>query len=289
MQIKSAISIIRDSYYHWQNHRASRMGAALSYYTIFSIVPLLMLTLIVIGPFLDRASIQTTIIEQVRTLVNTQSADFIRSILNGLSEIKLNFFTILISIGTLVAGTIGVFYELKKSLDDLWDANQLEEKVKGWRYFLSTRLLSLSMIPILGFLLILSLVFSTLISFISGYSPIFTNMTNLIQIGAFIFSFFVLSFLFTFIYRYLPKRKLPWKELFQGALITTLLFMVGKYIIDIYIEKLAGTSIFGAAAALAVLLIWVYYSVQIFLFGASLTYIYSKHHGHLKDIYLHKI
>ncbi len=277
-------SIFKASYYHWQNHRASRMGAALSYYTIFSIVPLLMLALVVIGQFLDRDYVQTAIIDQVRALINVQSADFIQSILIGLSIFKLNFLTILVGIGTLIAGTMGVFYELKNSLDDLWDTNQLGKETGGWRYFFSSRLLSLSMIPILGFLLVISLVFSALLSFISGFSPIFADMASLFQIGTFLFSFFVLSSLFTFIYRFLPRRKLPWRELIQGAFITTLLFMIGKFVINIYIENLAKSSVFGAAGAFVVLLLWVYYSVQIFLFGASLTYVYSKQHGHLKNI-----
>ena len=94
----------------------------------------------------------------------------------------------------------------------------------------------------------------------------------------------MLNFLFTFIYRFIPKRKLPWRELVRGAFVTTVLFMLGKFIIDIYITELAGTSVFGAAGAFAVLLLWVYYSVQIFLFGASLTYVYSRRYGHLKNM-----
>lgn len=282
MQFKSVISIFKTSFYHWQSHRATRMGAALSYYTIFSIVPLLMLVLIVIGPILGDAYIQKAIVLQVHTLVNYQSADFIKAILVGLSETKFNPITIIVGIVTLVIGTLGVFYELKNSLDDLWDTRQPEKEISTWKYFFSSRILSLSMIPILGFLLLISIVFSALISYISGYSNIFAEMTLVFQIISFIFSFFVLSFLFTFIYRFLPKRKLPWRELVRGALVTTILFMLGKFIIGIYITNLAGASIFGATEAFVVLLLWIYYSVQIFLFGASLTYVYSRRYGHLK-------
>ena len=284
MQTKSVISIFKASLRHWNNHRAARMGAALSFYTIFSIVPLLMLMLVIIDPFLGKGYIQTAIVEQVRLLINYQSADFIKSILTGLNETKFDFFAIITGIGTLIAGSVGVFYELKNSLDDLWDTYESEKETKGWKYFFSSRLLSLSIIPILGFLLLMTLVFSALLSFISGYSPIFAQLTSLIQIGTFIFSFFVLNFLFIFIYRFLPKRKLPWRELVRGAFVTTILFILGKYIIGIYIQNLAGTSAFGAAGAFAILLLWIYYSVQIFLFGASLTYVYSKRYGHLKNI-----
>lgn len=277
------VSIFKASLYHWKNHRASRMGASLSYYAIFSIAPLLMLVLIFIGSLLGDAYTQRVIVEQVRILINAQTAGFIQSILIGLGEMKINFLTIIVSIGTLLLGVVGVFYELKNSLDDLWDTRQTEKETKGWRYFFSSRLLSLSIIPILGFLFIMSIVFSEFLNFVSGYSPIFAKVAYLFQIGTFVFSFFVLSFLFIFIYRFLPKRKLPWRELFRGGLITALLFMFGKLIIGLYTTKLAGTSIFGAAGAFAVLLLWIYYSAQIFLFGASLTYVYSKRYGHLKD------
>lgn len=283
MQFKSIISILKDSLSHWQNHRATRMGAALSYYTIFSIVPLLTLFLVVIGSFLGHGYIQTAIVGQVHILINDQSADFIQSLLTGIGEIKLDFITILVGIITLVVGVLGVFYELKNSLDDLWDTNQLGKEAKGWKYFFSSHLLSLSVIPILGFLLIASLVFSAILSFISGYSPVLANMTYLFQTSTFIFSFFILNFLFVFIYRFLPKRQLPWRELVRGAFVTTILFMLGKFFINIYLERLAGTSVFGAAGAFIILLLWVYYSVQIFLFGASLTYVYSRRYGHLKN------
>jgi membrane protein len=259
------------------------MGAALSFYAIFSIVPILTIILMIIKPLLNESSIQTAIIGQVRTIINIQSADYIQSILMGLKQTKFDLYTIFISIGALVVGAVGVFYELKNSLDDLWDTNRTSKAMRNWRYFFSSRLVSLSMIPILGLLLIISLIFSTFLSFISGYTPILSNMTFLFQLSTFVFSFFVLLCLFTFVYRFLPERKLPWKELFRGALITTVLFLIGKYIIGIYITELAGTSVFGATGAFVVLLLWIYYSVEIFLFGASLTFVYSKRYGHLKD------
>jgi membrane protein len=283
MQFKSIVSILKTSFFHWREHRATRMGAALSYYTIFSIVPLLMLILVIIGPILGDSYIQTAIVNQVRILINYQSADFIKSILVSISETKLSIATVIVGLVTLIIGTVGVFYELKNTLDDLWDTNQSEKEIKSWKYFFSSRILSLSMIPILGFLLLISIVFSAVISFISGYSPIFSEMATVFKIIEFIFSFFILSFLFTFIYRFLPTRKLPWRELVRGAIITSVLFLIGKFIISVYITNLSGASIFGATETFIILLLWIYYSVQIFLFGASLTYIYSRRYGHLKD------
>lgn len=283
MQLKSAVSIFKESFYYWQNHRATRMGAALSYYAIFAIIPLLMFGLIIIGSYLGNEYVQMAIVTQVRILTNGENANFIQSIMTELGQTKFNLLEIIVSLGAFIVGTVGVFYELKNSLDDLWDTNQSVKEKKGWKYFFSVRLLSLSIIPILAFLLIISLVFSAFLSFLSGYSYIFAQMTSVFQIGTFIFSFFILSFLFTFIYRFLPQRKLPWRELVRGALVTAVLFLLGKFIIGIYITKLAGTSIFGETGAAVVLLLWVYYSVEIFLYGASLTYVYSRRYGHLKN------
>ncbi|MBK5215515.1 MAG: YihY/virulence factor BrkB family protein [Candidatus Pacebacteria bacterium] len=275
MQSNSITSIFKISFNHWRNHRSARMGAALSYYTIFSIVPLLMLLLIISRPFLANDYIQTAIVEQVSSLVNIKTADFIQSILVGLSNIKFNFLMTITGIGILILGTVGVFYELKSSLDDLWDTRQPQTETKNWKYFFSSHFLSLSMIPILGFLLAVSVFFSLFLGFISGYSSVFNDTTLLFHIVSFIFSYFILSCLFVFVFRFLPRKKLPWSDLIKGAMVTTILFIVGKVIISFYLSKISGVSFFGAAEALAILLLWIFYSVQIFLFGASFTYIYS--------------
>ncbi len=283
MKIKTIISLFKSSFSHWKNHRATRMGAALSFYTIFFIVPILMLILVAAGSFLGDDYIQTSIIGEVRNITNAQNANFVKSILLSFSAIKFDLYAIIVSIVALIAGTLGVFYELKNSLDDLWDTKQIVKESKSWKYFFTSRILSLSLIPVFGVLFLISLIFETLLTFISGYSQVLAKMTFIYKISTFIFSFFILSFLFTFIYRYLPKRKLPWKELVRGAVITAILFIFGKSIIDIYITDLIGPSFLGTAEAFVLFLLWVYYSVQIFLFGASITYVYSRRFGHLKD------
>jgi membrane protein len=239
--------------------------------------------LIVIGPLLDQTSLQAGIVTETRNVMGRQGADFIQSLLSGVAEIKFNLTTILISAGTLIAGTLGVFYALKNALDDLWDVNPSLKSTRGWKYFFSSRILSLSMIPILGFLFLISLMFSAILSYLAGYSPLLASMTYLFQVGTIAFTFFLMTFLFAFIYRYLPNRRLPWKELLRGAFITALLFMLGRFVIDFYIARFDVSSVFGAAGAMVVLLLWIYYSAMIFLFGASLTYVYSKRYGKLKN------
>ena len=282
MKLKAVPSLVKASFIHWYTHRSQRMGAALSFYTIFSIVPLLTIGIIVIGHILNQAYLQSAIIDQVRNLVGSEGAEFIQSILSSVTGLQFNLATIIVSAGTFLIGTLGVFYELKNSLDDMWDVDPSSKNMRGWKYFFSAHILSLSMIPILGFVFLVSLLFSAILSFVAGYSPALANLTFLIQAITIATSFLVMTGLFAFIYRYLPNRKLPWKELLRGAFVTALLFMLGKFVINFYISELAGTSAFGAAGAFVVLLLWVYYSAQIFLFGAALTYMYSKKYGRLK-------
>lgn len=274
MKLKTAWPLIVDSFNHWSNHRASRMGAALSYYTIFSIVPLITLFILLIGPILSQDYIQNAIAAGAQTIIGGQAAAVVRSMIVSIDSSNADAITIVVSIVILVFGTYSLFYELKNDMDDLWEVRQPKSDW-SWKSFFSGRLLSLTMIPVLGFLFIISLVFTSLLSFVDSHALF-------VQIGTLLFSFVLMTFLFGYIYRYLPRRRLPWKEILRGAVITALLFMLGKWIINFYIAKFAVTSVFGAAGAFAVLLIWIYYSAEIFLFGASITYVYSKKYGTLK-------
>ena len=282
VKLHETFSLLKDSVIHWSRHRAPRMGAALSYYTIFSIIPLLTLVIIVIGPLLDHAYLQAGIVSEVRNVMGRQGADFVQSLLTGVTDIQFSLTAVIVSAGTLLAGTLGVFYALKNALDDLWEVNPSTRITRGWKYFFVSRIISLSVIPILGFLFLISLVFSSVLSFLASYSPYLADTTYLFQVGTVVFTFFVVTFLFTFIYRYLPNRRLPWRELLRGAFVTALLFMLGRFVINFYIAKFEVTSVFGAAGAFVVLLLWIYYSALIFLYGASLTYVYSKRYGKLR-------
>ena len=279
MKNNRTFSFLKESYYHWSDHRASRMGAALSYYTIFSIVPLLSLIILVVGASLGHAYIQNELTTQIASAIGPESAEFIRSLLTSSATAgTTGLFVSIISVIVLAIGTLSMLRELRTSMDDLWNAPDEDARAPWLKNYVTARLVSLSLIPVLVFLVIMSMVFSALLS-LAG-----PNVTFILKLGNSLFSLVITTGLFAFIYRFLPTRKLPWKEILTGAFATALLFAVGKYVIGLYLGKFAESSAFGAAGALIVILLWIYYSVQIFYFGASMTYVWSRRHGHLKKL-----
>ncbi len=280
MQKRFILPYLKGSLAHYSQHRASRMGAAISYYTIFSIIPLLSLVILIAGSLLGKNYIQTELGAQIANLIGQSDSAFLDSLLSAVS-IQQHGLATLISIVVLIIGTLGVLYELKNALDDLWETAPSKAR-SGFKYAIFSRLLTLSVIPVLIFLLLISLVFSALLSAFGNIISAHTGATFLFKVLNLVFSYAVVTFLFAFIYKYLPAKKLPWKEILCGALATGLLFMLGKSLIGLYIGKFASTSVFGAAGTLIILLLWIYYSVQIFFFGASLTYVYSERYGYVK-------
>ena len=276
MSESSPIALLKESFAHYSSHRASRMGAAISYYAIFAIIPLLSLMIVIAGYSLGHAYVETELTRQIGNFIGMESAEFIRSALLASMNGGTGIIVSIVSGAILIVGTLSMLRELKDSMDDLWDATIPEKRARGWGYFIHSRLISLSIIPVLVVLLLISLLFSAVVGIPS------VNASVLLRLGDTAFSLAAASFLFAFIYRYLPNRKLPWKEIVYGAVITAILFLVGKFLIGLYISEAAGASAFGAAGAFIIILLWVYYSAQIFFFGASMTYVWSRKHGHLR-------
>lgn len=277
MTRKQLVSLGRQAIGHWVSHRASRMGASLAYYAVFSIIPLLSLVVILAGASLGHAYIRTELGREIGSMIGPESGEFVRSLLAAGSEAP-SALASLVSFSVLVIGTLGMLRELKSSLDDLWDVSAERRAKKRWiRNYILSHLISLSLIPVLAFLLIMSLVFSSLLALAGPDAGIW------LKLGTSAVSVTLTGLLFAFIYRYIPSRKLPWKEVAGGAFTTAILFLVGKAFIGFYLARYAGASAFGAAGALVVILLFVYYSVQIFFFGASLTYVWSREHGHLSE------
>lgn len=277
MTRKQIVSLLRQAVDHWVSHRASRMGASLAYYAVFSIVPLLSLVVVIAGASLGHAYIRTELGHEIGSMIGPESGEFIRSLLAAGSEAP-GVIASVVGFAVLAIGTLSMLRELKRSLDDLWDVSAERRFRKRWvRNYILAHLISLSLIPVLALLLILSLVFSSLLALAGPDAGIW------IKLGTTAFSVTITGLLFAFIYRYIPSRTLPWKEVAGGALATALLFLAGKAVIGFYLARYAGASDFGAAGALVVILLFIYYSVQIFFFGASLTYVWSRRYGYLKD------
>jgi len=275
--------LLKDSVRAWLADYAPSMGAALSYYTIFSIAPLLVIVIAIAGlAFGDKAA-SGAIFEQMRGMVGDSGATAIQGLVASASKPATSIFAAATGLVTLVLGATTVLGELQTSLDRIWRAPPAGKK--GWWRLLRGRVLSFSMILVIGFLLLVSLVLSAAIVAIGQWwGPWFGKMRWLLEALNFVVSFMVVTALFAMIYKMLPRVRIGWRDVWIGAAVTALLFTVGKFLIGLYIGKSGVSSGFGAAGSVVVLLVWVYYSAQIFLLGAEFTAIYTYRHGSLRGV-----
>ncbi len=266
----------------WSEDKASRLGAALAYYTVFSLAPLLLITIAIIGFFYGDEAAQGQISSQMSQLVGPKAAEAIEGMIQGAGEKKgQGIFATVISIALLLFGASGVFVQLKDALNTIWDLPP-QKAPKGILGFLKSRVLSLGFVLGVGFLLLVSLILSAILSGVGNYMSGVVPMASLLQALNFIVSFGVITVLFAMIYKFLPDIKLPWRDVWLGALFTALLFSIGKWLLGLYLGRSSMASTYGAAGSFVVLLVWIYYSAQIVFFGAEVTQVYSRTYGACK-------
>jgi len=274
---------LKDSVRAWQRDYAASMGAALSYYTIFSIAPLLVIVIAIAGLAFGEKAASGAIFEQMRGMVGDSGATAIQGLVASASRPATSIFAAVTGLVTLVLGATTVLGELQTALDRIWRAPPPQQK--GWWQLLRSRVLSFSMILVIGFLLLVSLVLSAAIVAIGDWwGPWFGRMRWLLEALNFVVSFIVVTALFAMIYKMLPRVRIAWRDVWIGAAVTALLFTAGKFLIGLYIGKSGVSSGFGAAGSVVVLLVWVYYSAQIFLLGAEFTAIFAYRHGSLRGV-----
>lgn len=279
MNVKQIWHLVKTTFSSWLDDYAPSMGAALAYYTLFSIAPLLLIVISTAGIIFGEEAVRGEIFDQLRDLMGDQGAQAIQSLLASVSEPKKGIAGTIIGAVLLVVGATTVLGELQDALDRIWRAPEKDRKGGIWT-LVRTRLLSLGIILGIGFLLIVSLVFSAAVAALTKWwGPFFSNLEMLATAVNFIVSFLFLSALFAMLYKLMPRVEIRWRDVWAGAVVTALLFTVGKLLIGIYIGKSAISSGFGAAGSLVVVLVWVYYSAQIFLLGAEFTKVYSQAHG----------
>jgi membrane protein len=276
---KALWSLVKESATAWNDDYAPSMGAALAYYTVFSIAPLLIIIIAVAGLVLGQDAAQGRIFGELRGLIGDQGASAIEGMVQSASQPAKSIVATIAGIVTLVLGATTVFGELQSDLDRVWKA-PAPPKASGIWKLLRTRLLSFGMVLGLGFLLLVSLVVSAALSGLAKlYGGFFGDYEWLLQIVNFIVSFAVITTLFAMIYKWLPRTPIAWHDVWIGAAVTALLFSIGKFAIGLYLGKSSVVSGFGAAGSLVVLLVWVYYSAQIFLLGAEFTWAYAHRYG----------
>ena len=266
----------------WFNHRDASKGAALAFYTLFSMAPILVLVIAVAGTFFGEQVAQHEIVEQLRQLVGSQGAEAVQLILVGASDHVEGLRATMIATVLLLFGATSVFAELKASLDEIWELPAVRE-FSIWD-LLRTRLLSFGLVLVLAFLMMVSLVLSAALAVLERYwGGIWKDAAPLLSMLAGLIGFSVIATLFAVIYKMLPRVRLSWYDVFIGSLGTAGLFTLGKFSIGLYIGNGSVAKSFGAAGSIVALLLWVYYSAQIFFLGAEFTRHYALHFGSLKN------
>lgn len=281
MNLKIFYQLAKKSVMAWIDDYAPSMGAAISYYTVFSIAPLMIIVIAVAGFVWGREAVQGEIVGQLSGLIGREGAQGIQMLIESASQPTQGLVATAISIVVLVIGATTVFAELQSALDRIWRAPKAPQLSGLWA-MVRSRLLSLGFILGLGFLLLVSLVSSAALaafgSWAGGLMPGWEKLLYAINIGL---SVGIATVLFAMIFKVMPQVKIGWRDVWTGAVVTAVLFEVGKWLISLYIGKSSVTSSFAAAGSLVVLLIWVYYSAQIFLLGAEFTWVYANEHGSL--------
>ena len=275
-------TLLKLSYQDWKEDKASRLSAALAYYTIFSLAPMLLIIIAVTGLFWSQDVVQSQVLNQIEGLVGAEGRTFVSDLLTSASNPAKDILATIVGIITLLFGALGVFNELHNALNTIWEVKEEETTgfVESVKKVIFGRFLSFTMILGIGFLLLVSLVIS------AGLSAVQETIGNaipvseiLLQIVNLVISVGVITVLFAMIFKLLPDAEIAWRDVWLGAFVTALLFSLGKFLIGIYLGNSSVGSSFGAAGSLVLLLLWIYYSAQILLFGAEFTQVYANQFG----------
>ena len=272
--------LVSKTFQKWGDDNASQLAAAIAYYTIFSIPPLLIIALAIAGHFFNADTAQNQLIAQLGGFVGPQTADFVKSLLVNSTHASSGLIASIISIVVLLAGASGIFLQVQDALNTVW--NVPKKQNHGLINTLKNRSLSFLMVLAIGFLFLVFLIMSAVLSVLIGYVNGGAQNTLLPEVINFLVLFVLISMLIAMIYRVIPDKEITWTDVWLGAAVTALLFMLGRYAIGLYLAISKSGSTYGTAGSLIVLLIWIYYSAQIFLLGAEFTQEYSKKFGSRK-------
>jgi membrane protein len=274
--------LLKDAGTGWNDHRASRIGAALAFYTVFSLGPILLLAVAVAGFFFGQGIARGEIYQQITNMIGPQAAAEVQVILLRAHHPTAGVIATAVSLVTLLLSADTALVELKSGLDEIWSV-PAEPRQWYWAY-LRTRLVSISLILALSALLLASLLFSAALGALETLSRGIIIVGVVLRWTSSLISFGLAVLLFASVYKVLPGVRLAWKDVAAGALITAVLFAAGKYAIGVYLSSSTVASTYGAAGSVIVVLLWVYYSAQVFLFGAELTRGYACRFGSRRGI-----
>lgn len=275
LNIKQNLAMFKMAFEDWNKHNASRLGAALAFYTLLSIAPLVILAVAIASFFFSQSTAQSHLLDEVQALVGYQGRQSIQSMLQSGQQATSGIISTIVGAVTLISGASGVFQELRSDLNEIWEAKPASSS--GIWGILRERIFSFGLVLSVGFVLLVSLMvsamlaaaskfFAALLPFPAWFLTIVNDLVSLVGIGL----------LFACILKYVPACRVDWRDVRVGATLTAVLFVIGKSLLGWYLGRSSTTSSYGAAGSLAVLVIWVYYSAQIFYFGAEFTHVHSK-------------
>ncbi len=263
--------LLREAVADWFEDKAAQQGAALAFYSVLSLAPLVMISLAMVHLFLDEKAASTQFLAHIESMVGKEGAEAIGTMIDNSDRPATGTLAAIIGLVTLLFGASGVFGQLQDSMNLIWDAKP--KPGGGVWAFLRGRFLSFAMVLGTGFLLVVSLLLSAAISGVGAYfTGLFPGMETLIHFAHEPISFGLLTALFAMMFKFLPDTKVAWRDVWFGALITAILFTAGKFLIGLYLGKSAVGSAYGAAGSLVVLVVWIYYSAQVLFLGAELAH-----------------
>jgi membrane protein len=281
--MKRYIDLLKETFRQWNSHDAPRMGAALAFYSILSLAPLVILVVGICALVFGAAGAQTQLLAQFRGLMGDEGARAIETVLTSAQKPATGILASVLGVATLLFGASGVFVELRAALNKLWEAEGATAGTGLW-FLIKDRFLSIGMVLAIGFLLLVSLAISAGLGAAGKFFASFGFLPpGVWEVLNFLISLGVVAGLFVLILRYVPNIRLPWRSITVGAILTAVLFTVGKTAIGIYLGKAGVGSAYGAAGSLVVLVVWIYYSAQIFFFGAMFTRVYAQRHESKPD------
>jgi membrane protein len=272
-------TVAKEAAENWSDHKDSRQGAALAYYSVFSIGPLIVIAIAIAGFVFGREAVTGQVALSIKDMLGDTGAKAVQAMLVDASRPKEGLLATSLGIGALLFAAIGVVVQLKDALNIVWEIK--ETPGSGLWYYIRSYVLSFAGVLSVGFLLLVSLLVTTALAAMGKYAAPYIQewVFHLISI---LVSFCVITLLFAMMFKWLPDATIDWYDVWLGAIITAALFEIGKSAIGFYIGKQGLESTYGAAASIVVVLIWVYYSSQIILMGAEVTHAFAKHKGSIK-------
>jgi membrane protein len=271
-----ASRVLKQTFSDWSNHKCSTFGAALAYYSIFSFGPLMLIATVIAGMVFGTDAARGQITGQVHKLLGDTGGQALQALLNGADHPYQGLLATILGVGTLLFAAVSVVVQLKTALNTVWEVDTSTQS--GWWDLARSYLVSLAGVASLGFLLLVSLILTATLSAVGTYFGSYLPEPTLQIVGS-VVSFLIITALFAMMFKWLPDAAVDWRDVWLGAALTAALFEAGKFLIGYYVGRLALQSTYGAAASLVMLLIWVYYSAQIVLFGAEFTHVYAVRHS----------